>query len=45
MASMLAVFGPYALHVLVLVAQTFGAVTEIVRDHYVAHILAPNRRA
>jgi hypothetical protein len=44
-ASMLAIFGPYALHVLVIVAQVLGAGTEIMRDHYVAHILGPGRRA
>jgi hypothetical protein len=42
-ASMLAIFGPYALHMLVIVAQVFGAGTEIMRDHYVAHILGPRR--
>lgn len=39
LASMLAVFGPYALHALVIVAQVFGAGSEIMRDHYVAHIV------
>ncbi len=38
LASMLAIFGPYALHALVIVAQVFGAGSEIMRDHYVAHI-------
>ena len=38
-ASMLAIFGPYALHVLVIVAQVFGAGSEIMRDRYVTHVL------
>jgi hypothetical protein len=39
LASMLAIFGPYALHALVIVAQVFGASSEIMRDRYVAHII------
>ena len=40
-ASMVAIFGPYALHVLVLVAQTFGAASEIMRDRYMALVTGP----
>ena len=43
LASMLAIFGPYALHVLVIVAQVFGAGSEIMRDRYVAHIMGPRK--
>ena len=43
LSSFLAVFGPYALHVLVIVAQAFGAATEIMRDRYVAHLLAGSK--
>ena len=35
----LAIFGRYALHLLVIVAQAFGAVTEIMRDRYVASLM------
>ncbi len=44
MASMLAIFGPYALHALVIVAQAFGAATEIMRDHYVGYLMADRGR-
>jgi hypothetical protein len=44
-ASMLAIFGPYALHALVIVAQVFGAGSEIMRDRYVAHIMGPQKTA
>jgi hypothetical protein len=39
MSTMLALFGPYALHVLVIVAQAFGAGTEIMRDRYVGALM------
>jgi hypothetical protein len=45
LASMLAVFGPYALHVLVVVAQAFGAGAEIMRDHYVGYLMTDRRPA
>lgn len=35
----LAIFGRYALHLLVLVAQVFGAVSEIMRDRYIASLM------
>ena len=40
LGGMLVVFGPYALHLLVVVAQGLGAVTEIMRDKYVSAITA-----
>jgi len=40
MASMLAIFGPYALHVLVILAQALGAGSEIMRDEYVGMLMA-----
>lgn len=43
MSSFLAIFGPYALHVLVIIAQAFGAGTEIMRDRYVEHLLAGSK--
>jgi hypothetical protein len=43
LASMLAIFGPYALHVLVIVAQVLGAGSEIMRDHYVGYLMAGKR--
>ena len=43
MATMLAVFGRYALPILVILAQTFGAVTEIMRDHYIGYLMADRR--
>lgn len=43
LASMLAVFGSYALHALVIVAQVLGAGSEIMRDHYVAHVMGTGR--
>jgi hypothetical protein len=45
LASMLAIFGPYALHVLVLVAQAFGAGAEIMRDRYVTYVMGMRRAA
>jgi hypothetical protein len=36
---LLTIFGSYALYVLVLGAQAFGAVTEIMRDRYVASLM------
>ena len=38
-SSMLAIFGPYALHVLVILAQVFGAGSEIMRDRYVTLVM------
>ncbi len=38
--SMLAVFGAYALRLLVVVGQIFGACAEIMRDHYVGYLMA-----
>jgi hypothetical protein len=43
MSSMLALFGPYALHVLVIAAQVLGAVSEIMRDHYVGMLMGGSR--
>lgn len=43
LSSFLGIFGPYALHVLVIVAQAFGAGTEIMRDRYVAHLLVGSK--
>lgn len=43
LSSFLAVFGAYALHALVIVAQAFGAGTEIMRDRYVAHMLTGSK--
>ena len=40
MGSLLALFGSYALHLTVLVAQILGAGTEIMRDHYVGMLMA-----
>lgn len=40
-ASMLGIFGRYALHAVVLVAQVFGACTEIMPDRYMALIAGP----
>jgi len=45
MASMLAIFGRYALHVLVIVAQVFGATTEIMRPEYLRYVMASPRPA
>jgi hypothetical protein len=44
-SSVLAIFGPYALHVLVIVAQVFGAGSEIMRDRYVSHVMGMDRPA
>jgi hypothetical protein len=38
--SMLAIFGPYALHALVLATQALGAGSEIMRDKYIGYLLA-----
>jgi hypothetical protein len=38
--SMLAIFGPYALHALVLAGQALGAGSEIMRDKYVGYLMA-----
>jgi len=38
-SSMLAILGPYALHALVIVAQVFGAGSEIMRDRYLAYVM------
>jgi hypothetical protein len=43
MATMLAVLGRFALPVLVIVAQTFGALTEIMRDEYVGYLMTERR--
>lgn len=43
-ASMLAIFGRYALHALVLVAQVFGAGAEIMRDRYMEAVGATRPR-
>ena len=40
MASMLAFFGAYALHVTVVLAQALGAGSEILRDRYVGMLMA-----
>lgn len=40
MGSLLALFGSYALHLTVLLAQALGAVTEIMRDHSVGRLMA-----
>ena len=40
-SSMLAIFGPYALHLLVIVAQIFGAASEIMRDRYLDFVTGP----
>lgn len=37
--SVLVVFGAYALHLLVILAQTIGAVSEIMRDRYVGYLM------
>lgn len=37
--SSLVVFGTYALHLLVIVAQAIGAVSEIMRDRYVGYLM------
>lgn len=37
--SSLVVFGAYALHLLVIVAQTISAVSEIMRDRYVGYLM------
>jgi hypothetical protein len=39
-ATMLAAFGRYALPVMVIVAQAFGAGAEIMRDEYVGYLLS-----
>jgi hypothetical protein len=39
LASMLAIFGPYALHVVVLVAQVLGVSSEIMRDRYMTIVM------
>jgi hypothetical protein len=44
-ASMLAIFGPYALHALVIVAQALGAGSEIMRDHYIGYLMASRQPA
>jgi hypothetical protein len=44
-SSMLAIFGPYALHVLVIVAQALGAGSEIMRDRYLSLVMGPDRAA
>ena len=45
LASMLAIFGPYALHVLVIVTQVFGAGSEIMRDRYMAYVVGTRQAA
>jgi hypothetical protein len=44
-SSMLAIFGPYALHVLVIVAQAFGAGSEIMRDRYETYVMGMHQVA
>lgn len=44
-SSFLAIFGAYALHALVIVAQAFGAGTEIMRDRYVTEIMGGSKPA
>lgn len=44
-STTLLLFGPYALHVLVIVAQAFGAVTEIMRDRYVGMLMRSHARS
>ncbi len=39
LSSCLALFGRYGLHLLVIVAQVLGAGTEIMRDHYIGHLM------
>ena len=45
MASTLAIFGRYALHVLVIVAQVFGATTEIMRPEYTRYLMMTRDRS
>jgi hypothetical protein len=45
MASMLAIFGAYALHLTVILAQALGAASEIMRDEYVGMLAATRRSA
>lgn len=40
MGSMLAILGPYALPVLVILAQAVGAGSEIMRDRYIGYLMA-----
>jgi hypothetical protein len=40
-STMLLLFGPHALHALVIVAQAFGAGTEIMRDRHVGMLMRP----
>lgn len=42
-ASMLTIFGPYTLHLLVILAQALGAGSEIMRDEYVGYLLSTRR--
>ncbi len=44
-ASMLAVFGRFALPALVILSQVFGAGTEIMRDEYVRYLMGNRRGA
>lgn len=45
MGSMLTILGPYALHVLVILAQALGAGSEIMRDHYIGMLMARRSQA
>ena len=43
LSSLLYLFGRYGLDLLVIVAQVLGAGTELMRDHYIGHLMAPER--
>lgn len=43
LSSLLYLFGRYGLHLLVIVAQVLGAGTELMRDHYIGHLMARER--